>query len=107
MASRVLPAALETLIDEFGNLPGVGPRTAERYAYAVLRRDPKRADSFLAQCAEITMDLSQEFAGAIAPSDILVNYAWYAQKEELTDFDIRNDFQKFVRPDLWGQFQSG
>ncbi len=45
MASRVLPAALETLIDEFGNLPGVGPRTAERYAYAVLRRDPKRADS--------------------------------------------------------------
>ena len=45
MTSRVLPAALETLIDEFGNLPGVGPRTAERYAYAVLRRDPKRADS--------------------------------------------------------------
>ena len=45
MASRVLPAALETLIDEFGNLPGVGPRTAERYAYAVLRRDPKRTDS--------------------------------------------------------------
>ena len=45
MTSRVLPAALETLIDEFGNLPGVGPRTAERYAYAVLRRDPKRAGS--------------------------------------------------------------
>ena len=44
MASRVLPAALETLIDEFGNLPGVGPRTAERYAYAVLKRDPKRAE---------------------------------------------------------------
>ncbi len=44
MSSRVLPAALESLIDEFGNLPGVGPRTAERYAYAVLRRDPKRAE---------------------------------------------------------------
>ena len=44
MGSRVLPAALESLIDEFGNLPGVGPRTAERYAYAVLRRDPKRAE---------------------------------------------------------------
>ena len=57
---------------------------------------PKRADSFLAQCTETTMDLSQEFAGAIAPSDMIVNYAWYAQKEELTDFDIRNDFQKFV-----------
>ena len=44
MSSRVLPAALESLIDEFGNLPGVGPRTAERYAYAALRRDPKRAE---------------------------------------------------------------
>ena len=44
MTSRVLPAALESLIDEFGNLPGVGPRTAERYAYAVLKRDPKRAE---------------------------------------------------------------
>lgn len=40
MAGKILPAALETLIDEFGTLPGVGPRTAERYAYAVLRRDP-------------------------------------------------------------------
>ena len=57
---------------------------------------PKRADSFLAQCAEITMDLSQEFAGAIAPSDILVNYAWYAQKENLSEFSVINDFQKFV-----------
>lgn len=57
---------------------------------------PKRADSFLAQCTETTMDLSQEFAGAIAPSDMIVNYAWYAQREQLTDFDVKNDFQKFV-----------
>jgi len=57
---------------------------------------PKRADSFLAQCTETTMDLSQEFAGAIAPSDLIVNYAWYAQKENLSEFTIQNDFQKFV-----------
>ena len=31
------------LIDEFGTMPGVGARTAERYAYAVLKRDPKNA----------------------------------------------------------------
>lgn len=42
--SRVLPAALLELIDEFGSLPGVGARTAERYAYAVLRHDSKRAE---------------------------------------------------------------
>lgn len=34
---RVLPAALEELIEALGLLPGVGPRTAERYAYYLLR----------------------------------------------------------------------
>lgn len=35
----ILPAALEDLIEAFGLLPGVGPRTAERYAYYLARRD--------------------------------------------------------------------
>ena len=43
MSTDILPKALTALIDDFGNLPGVGPRTAERYAYAGLRRDPKSA----------------------------------------------------------------
>ncbi len=38
--SAILPKALLHLIDELGKLPGVGPRTAERYAYDLLRRDP-------------------------------------------------------------------
>lgn len=38
--SAILPKALLHLIDELGALPGVGPRTAERYAYDLLRRDP-------------------------------------------------------------------
>jgi recombination protein RecR len=39
----ILPKALVHLIDELGKLPGVGPRTAERYAYDLLRRDPSVA----------------------------------------------------------------
>lgn len=35
--SQLLPSALVDLIDELGNLPGVGSRTAERYAYFLLR----------------------------------------------------------------------
>lgn len=35
--AQLLPAALEKLIDELGRLPGVGSRTAERYAYYLLR----------------------------------------------------------------------
>src|SRR5665213_628257 len=33
----ILPPALSDLIDAFGLLPGVGPRTAERYAYYLVR----------------------------------------------------------------------
>ncbi len=36
---NILPPALEELIEALGNLPGVGPRTAERYAYYLVRRD--------------------------------------------------------------------
>jgi recombination protein RecR len=36
----VLPPALTNLIDALGALPGVGPRTAERYAYYLVKRDP-------------------------------------------------------------------
>lgn len=37
---QVLPPALTELISAFGNLPGVGPRTAERYAYYLLKSEP-------------------------------------------------------------------
>lgn len=37
--SSVLPPALNQLIDALGSLPGVGPRTAERYAYYLVKRD--------------------------------------------------------------------
>jgi len=40
---QILPAALTDLIDALGNLPGVGPRTAERYAYHLVRKDPQVA----------------------------------------------------------------
>jgi recombination protein RecR len=36
---QVLPPALTNLIESLGALPGVGPRTAERYAYYLTRRD--------------------------------------------------------------------
>lgn len=35
----LLPRALEDLIEALGQLPGVGPRSAERYAYYLLKND--------------------------------------------------------------------
>ena len=36
----MLPQALENVIDALGHLPGVGPRTAERYAYYLFKSKP-------------------------------------------------------------------
>lgn len=41
MSANLLPKALTDLIEELGRLPGVGARTAERYAYYLLRAQPK------------------------------------------------------------------
>lgn len=37
---KILPSTLEQVIEDLGSLPGVGPRTAERYAYYLLKADP-------------------------------------------------------------------
>jgi recombination protein RecR len=42
---QILPPALTNVIEALGRLPGVGPRTAERYAYYLVRTDPARAQS--------------------------------------------------------------
>src|SRR5580704_14618823 len=40
---QILPPALTDVIEALGKLPGVGPRTAERYAYYLVRTDPAKA----------------------------------------------------------------
>ncbi len=42
--SDLLPKALLTVIDELGRLPGVGARTAERYAYFLLRANSRQSE---------------------------------------------------------------
>jgi recombination protein RecR len=46
--AELLPPALNELIEALGNLPGVGPRTAERYAYYLVRREPIKAERLAA-----------------------------------------------------------
>ena len=41
----MLPRALTDTIEALGHLPGVGPRTAERYAYYLFRSNPQVADN--------------------------------------------------------------
>jgi len=50
---QLLPPALENLIEALGVLPGVGSRTAERYAYFLLRRDPSKAAQLAAALEQL------------------------------------------------------
>ncbi len=45
---KVLPTALQQAIEAFRSLPGIGPRSAERYAYFLLKNDPAIAKKIAA-----------------------------------------------------------
>jgi recombination protein RecR len=51
--AQILPSALIRAIDELGRLPGVGARTAERYAYFLLRSDSHTTDKLASSIAEL------------------------------------------------------
>jgi recombination protein RecR len=55
----LLPAALTNLIDELGKLPGVGARTAERYAYFLLKADPRTAKNLAAVLTQVHEGVKQ------------------------------------------------
>lgn len=55
----LLPKALVHLIDELGKLPGVGPRTAERYAYYLLRTDPSHTHKLAQALDELHAGVKQ------------------------------------------------
>lgn len=54
----VIPKPLQDLIEAFGNLPGVGPRTAERYAYYLLRTEPQKADILAEALSRVHQNIS-------------------------------------------------
>lgn len=60
------PKPIERLIDELGELPGVGPKTAERYAFHLLRRGVAERRSL----AEAIMNTDR----TIGPCSVCRNY---------------------------------
>lgn len=51
--TQLLPSALIRAIDELGHLPGVGARTAERYAYFLLRANNHTTDKLASAIATL------------------------------------------------------
>ncbi len=54
---RVLPKALEDVIEALAQLPGVGPRSAERYAYFLLKADTTKSSKISAMLDKLHTDV--------------------------------------------------
>ena len=53
----MLPKALENAIEALGQLPGVGPRTAERYAYYLFKANPKISENLAEALTKLHEDV--------------------------------------------------
>ena len=84
--AQLLPNALERAIDELGRLPGVGPRTAERYAYFLLRADERTAQSMARALTALHSDVKTcpvTFALINADEDISPLYSDAARDKRM------------------------
>lgn len=63
---------------------------------------PRRRHSYIDQVKELTIEIAQNIAGAVALGDLFVNYSYFVKKENLDlnckedRKDIENDFQSLV-----------
>lgn len=55
--TNLLPKALEDLIESLGVLPGVGARTAERYAYYLLKSNPDKSKNLVEALGKLHTDV--------------------------------------------------
>ena len=55
----MLPRALVSLIDALARLPGVGPRTAERYAYSLLKAGQRDREALASAVSELASHVKQ------------------------------------------------
>ncbi len=72
----MLPRALTDTIDALGRLPGVGPRTAERYAYYLFKSSPRLSQ-------DIAAALTMLHAGV---KNCPVTFALIDAEEEISEF---------------------
>ena len=84
--AQLLPNALERAINELGRLPGVGPRTAERYAYFLLRADERTAQAMARALTALHSDVKTcpvTFALINADEDISPLYSDAARDKRM------------------------
>ncbi len=79
----------------FGTSVGEIATEGRPYGY-LYAGPPKRLESFMGQVTEFVMDNSQQFAGAVAITDLVPWMAYFVEKDKYDDKQIENIFQSFV-----------
>jgi recombination protein RecR len=79
-----LPKALEDAIEALGQLPGVGPRSAERYAYYLLKNDPNKSNKIVNALSRLHSNVKQ------CP----ITYALIDAKEDVSPLYSNDDRDK-------------
>lgn len=54
----MLPNSIKKLVDQFNKLPGIGPKTAERLTFWLLKKEQKDLDEFAQSLKEAKRDLT-------------------------------------------------
>jgi recombination protein RecR len=103
--SQVLPPALTELIEAFGLLPGVGPRTAERYAYYLL----KHANDTPQKLADALVDLRSgigycQKTYALVPAGTTISDLYADPRRDKTTIAIVADPFDIVALERTGQY---
>ncbi|CAN5383801.1 recombination mediator RecR [soil metagenome] len=84
--SHLLPSALREAIEQLGRLPGVGARTAERYAYYLLKADPRTSEKMASAIASLQSNVKScpiTFALIDKDEDVSVLYSDQSRNKQI------------------------
>jgi recombination protein RecR len=86
---QILPPVLDDLIEAFGLLPGVGPRTAERYAYYLARHDQSRIHELAAALQDLPGGIGYcQKTFALIPSDQVLSDLYTDPRRDKTTIAV-------------------
>ena len=103
--SQLLPSALTDAIEEIGRLPGVGTRTAERYAYFLLRADKHIADKLASAVTKLHSGVkSCPVTFALIDADEKVSQLYSDPSRDKTTIAVVEEPLDIVALERTGQF---
>lgn len=105
MAKDLLPKALTSLIDDLGKLPGVGARTAERYAYSLLKNSSINAEKLASSIVGLHSGVKQcPITYALIDASEEVSELYSSQERDKTLIAVVEEPLDIIALERTGQF---